>query len=158
MTTSCKGVPEGASAVIPRLFCRDVEAEIEFCCVALGAVETLRRPGPDGRTAHAMLTFGPAMLMLESEWPTLPSRPPAADGSSPVVIYLYVDDVDATVGRALERGGKLVVPVETQFWGDRMGWVQDPEGHMWTIATRVEETTENQRRERWSEILTEDAQ
>jgi PhnB protein len=104
-----------------------------------------------------MLKFGPAMLMLEAEWPTLPSRPPNPDGSSPVVIYLYVEDVDATVGRALERGGKLVVPVETQFWGDRMGWVQDPEGHMWTIATRVEETTEGERSERWSEILSEDA-
>src|SRR5690606_24951650 len=102
-------------------------------------------PGPDGRAAHAMLMIGPAMLMVESEWPTLPSKAPSADGSSPVVIYIYVEDVDATVGRALERGGKIVVPVETQFWGDRIGWVQDPEGHMWTVATRVEETTEEQR-------------
>jgi PhnB protein len=157
MTTSYKGVPEGASAVIPRLFCRDVESEIEFCREALGAVEAVRRPGPDGRAAHVMLKFGPAMLMLEAEWPTLPSRAPKPDGSSPVVIYLYVEDVDATVARALERGGKLVVPVETQFWGDRMGWVQDPQGHMWTIATRVEETTEDERGERWSETLSEDA-
>jgi PhnB protein len=155
--TTHKGVPEGASAVIPRLVCRDVEAEIAFCCEALGAVETLRRPGPDGRAAHAMLMFGPAMLMLESEWPTLPSKAPGPDGSSPVVIYIYVEDVDATVGRAVERGAKIVVPVETQFWGDRMGWVQDPEGHMWTIATRVEETTEQQRSGRWSKILAEDA-
>ena len=63
--------------------------------------------------------------------------------------------VDATVDRALKRGAKLVVPVETQFWGDRIGWVQDPAGHMWTIATRVEETTEEQRSERWSKILPE---
>ena len=66
MATQYKGVPEGASAVIPRLVCRDVEAQIEFCCEALGAVEALRRPGPDGRAAHAMLKFGPAMLMLEA--------------------------------------------------------------------------------------------
>ena len=155
MAAQYKGVPEGASAIIPRLFCHDVEAEIEFCCEALGAVEGGRRPGPDGRAAHAMLKFGPAMLMLEGEWPTLPSRPPKRDGSSPVVIYLYVEDVDATVERALKRGGKLVVPVEAHFWGDRIGWVQDPSGHMWTIATRVEETTEDQRRERWSKILPE---
>lgn len=152
-----KGVPEGASAVIPRLFCRDVEAEIAFCCEALGAIEAGRRPGPDGRAAHAMLMFGPAMLMLEAEWPTLPSKPPSADGSSPVVIYLYVEDVDATAARAVERGASVVVPVETQFWGDRMGWIQDPEGHMWTIATRVEETTEDERSRRWSKVLAEDA-
>ena len=152
-----KGVPEGASAVIPRLFCRDVEAEIAFCCEALGATEAGRRPGPDGRVAHAMLMFGPAMLMLEAEWPTLPSKPPSGDGSSPVVIYLYVEDVDATAARAVERGASVVVPVETQFWGDRMGWIQDPEGHMWTIATRVEETTEDERSRRWSKVLAEDA-
>ena len=155
MTAEYKGVPEGASAIIPRLVCRDVKAQIEFCCEALGAVEVLRRPGPDGRAAHAMLKFGPAMLMLEAEWPTLPTRAPDRDGSSSVVIYLYVEDVDATIERALQRGGKLVVPVETQFWGDRMGWIQDPEGHMWTIATRVEETREDERRERWSKIMKE---
>jgi PhnB protein len=155
MAARYKGVPEGASAFIPRLVCRDVEAQIEFCCEALGAVEALRRPGPDGRAAHAMLKFGPAMLMLEAEWSSLPSRAPNTDGSSPVVIYLYVEEVDATVERALKRGAKLVVPVETQFWGDRMGWVQDPAGHMWTIATRVEETKEGPRRERWSKCLLE---
>ena len=74
------------------------------------------------------------------------------DGSSPVVIYLYVEDVDATVELALKRGAKLVIPVETHFWGDGTGWVMDPAGHMWTIATRVEETTEEQRRTRWSKI------
>src|SRR5260370_38700629 len=102
-----------------------------------------------------MLKFGPAMLMLEAERPTLPSRAPNPDGTSPVVIYLYVKDVDATVERALKRGGKLVVPVETHFWSDRMGWVQDPAVHMWTIATRDEETTEDQRRERWSKIMSD---
>ena len=91
--------------------------------------------------------------MLEAEWPTLPSRAPQLDGSSPVVIYVYVADVDATVERALARGATLVTPVETQFWGDRIGWVLDPSGHMWTIATRVEETSEPQRKERWSGIL-----
>jgi PhnB protein len=153
MAAQNKGIPEGASAVIPRLVCRNVE--IGFCCEALGGVETLRRPGPDGRVAHAMLRFGPAMLMLDAEWPTLPSRAPNPDGSSPVVIYLYVKDVDATVERALRLGGKLIVPLETHFWGDRIGWVQDPAGHVWTIATRLEETTEDQRSERWSKILSE---
>jgi PhnB protein len=155
MASQHKGIPEGASAVIPRLYCRGVEGEIEFCCEALGAVATLRRPGPNGLAQHAMLQFGPAMLMIEAENPEVPTRPPNPDGSSPVVIFLYVEDVDATVERALKRGAKLVVPLETHFWGDRIGWVQDPSGHMWTIATRVEETTENQRRERWSKILSE---
>jgi PhnB protein len=155
MSRQYKGVPEGASAIIPRLYCRDVEAEIDFCCNALGAFEGGRRPGPDGRAQHAMLFFGPSMLMIEGENPEVPTRPPNADGSSPVVIYVYVEDVDATVRRALDAGATLVVPVATHFWGDRIGWVLDPSGHMWTIASRVEETTEEQRRERWSAILSE---
>ena len=141
MTTDYKGVPAGASAIIPRLVCRDVEAEIDFCCQTFGAVEGVRRPGPDGKVSHAMLRFGPAMLMLEAEWPTLPSRAPNVDGSSPVVIYVYVTDVDATVARALARGAILVVPVETQFWGDRMGCVEDPFGHKWNLAQHVGDPT-----------------
>jgi PhnB protein len=156
MASPYKGVPEGASAITPRLYCRDVEAEIQFCCEALGAIEKARRPGADGRAQHAMVLFGPAMLMIEAENPETPTRPPSPDGSSPVVIYLYVENVDATVERALQRGAKLIVPVATHFWGDRLGWVQDPAGHMWTIATRVEQTTEDQRRDRWSEILSTD--
>lgn len=158
MATKYKGVPEGASAVIPRLYCADVEAEIAFCCEALGAEEKGRRPGPDGRAAHAMLMFGPAMLMIEAEWPGLPGRAPGGDGSSPVVIYLYVEDVDAVVERAVARGSKVVVPVATQFWGDRMGWIQDPAGHLWTVATRVEETTEEERRRRWAKRLGEEGE
>ena len=155
MTKEYKGIPKGASAIIPRLYCRDVEAEIAFCCEALGATETVRRPGPDGRAQHGMVMFGPAMLMIEAENPEVPTGPPDPDGSSPVVIYIYVENVDATVARALSVGGKLILPVETHFWGDRIGWVQDPQGHMWTIATRVEETSEDQRSERWSDILTD---
>jgi PhnB protein len=155
MTSATKGTPEGASVVIPRLFCRDVVAEIDFCVNTFGAVERVRRPGPDQRAAHALLTIGPAMIMIEAEWPGLPSRPPASDGSSPVVIYVYVEDVDKTVERAIAAGAKVLFPVQNQFWGDRIGWVMDPSGHVWTIATRIEETTEEERQARLSRILAE---
>lgn len=152
MTSTAKPLPEGASVVIPRLFCRDVAAAIDFCKNTFGAVERLRRAGPDGTVAHAMLTIGPAMLMIDAEWPGLASRAPQLDGSSPVVIYVYVEDVDKTVERAVAGGAKILFPVANQFWGDRIGWVMDPSGHVWTIATRIEETSEDQRRERWSNI------
>lgn len=146
-------LPEGASVIIPRLFCRDVAAEIEFCKNTFGAVERVRRPGPDGKAAHAMLTIGPAMIMIEAEWPELPSRAPQPDASSPVVIFVYVEDVDKAVERAVADGARILLPVKDQFWGDRIGWVIDPAGHVWTIATRMEETTEEERRGRWSAIL-----
>jgi PhnB protein len=155
MPDGVKGIPENSSVVIPRLVCRDVAAAVEFYKDALGASDLGSRPGPDGKVAHAMMTIGPAMIMVEAEWPNLTSRAPALDGTSPVVIFVYVDDVDTTVGRAVALGAKLLIPVQNQFWGDRSGWIMDPAGHVWTIATRIEETTEDQRQERWSKILSD---
>lgn len=154
MPNKVKGIPEGASVVIPRLVCRDPAAMIDFCASTFGAVERLRRPGPDGTVAHALMTIGPAMVMIESEWPTLTSRAPKPDGSSPVVVFVYVEDVDQTVKRAITAGAKILVPVQNQFWGDRIAWIQDPSGHVWTIATRIEETAEQERKDRWSDIQT----
>jgi PhnB protein len=152
-----KGIPDGASVIIPRLFCRDVAAEIDFCKNTFGAVEGVRRPGPDGTVAHALMTIGPAMIMIEAEWPGVPTRAPDLDGSSPVVIYVYIEDVDKTVERAVAGGAKVLFPVQNQFWGDRIGWVMDPSGHVWTIATRVEETTEEERQARLSGIRADSA-
>lgn len=155
MAPGVKGIPEGSSVVIPRLFCRDVGAAMDFCADTFGAVERVRRPGPEGRPVHGLMTIGPAMIMIEAEWPSLSSRAPALDGSSPVVMFVYVEDVDKTVERAIAGGATVLSPVENQFWGDRIGWIMDPSGHVWSIATRVEDTSEDQRRDRWSDISSE---
>jgi len=134
------------------LVCRDAAAEIDFCKTTFGAVELVRRAGPDGKVAHAALTIGGAMVMIEGEWPGIVSRPPPPDGSSPVVIYVYVADVDAVIERAVSAGAKVLLPVKDQFWGDRTGRILDPSGHLWTISTRIEETSTKEREERWSGI------
>src|SRR6266545_4188436 len=115
-----KGITDDSAVVIPRLFGRDVAAAIDFCTNTFGAVERGRRPGPDGTVAHALMTIGPAMIMIEAEWPGLASRAPKLDGSSPVVIFVYVEDVDKTVERAVAGGAKILIPVANQFWGDRI--------------------------------------
>ena len=146
--SSSKPLPEGASVVIPRLVCRDPGVEIDFIARTFRAQELNRRPGPDGAVVHAMLTIGPAMIMIESEWPQIANRAPKPDGSSPVVLFVYVDDVDAAVERAVDGGAKVLAPATDQFWGDRTAWVMDPSGHVWTIATRIEEPTEEERQAR----------
>ncbi len=153
MATNAGNLPKNTSIIIPRLICRDPAAEIDFCVRAFEAVELNRRPGPDGAVAHALLTIGPEMIMIEAEWPTLPGRAPGPDGTSPVVIFVYVPDVDQTVERATACGAKVLVPLQTQFWGDRIAWLMDPAGHVWTVATRIEETTAQERTERWEKIL-----
>jgi len=150
-----RALPENTSLVMPRLVCRSPAAELEFCVRVFDAVSLNERPGPDGSMAHALLRIGAEMVMIEAEWPNLPSRAPAMDGSSPVVIFTYVPDVDRTVARATELGAKVLIPAQDQFWGDRTAWIIDPAGHVWTIATRIEQTTAEERTRRWNEILNE---
>jgi len=118
--TAIAKLPENTSIIIPRLVCRDPAAEIDFCVKTFEAVELTRRPGPDGSVRHALLTIGPEMIMIDAEWPTLPSRAPTTDGASPVVIFVYVSDVDRTVERASACGARVLVPLKNQFWGDRI--------------------------------------
>ncbi len=155
MEKTPSNLPENTSIIIPRLVCRDPASEVDFCVRAFEAVELSKRPGPDGTLAHALLKIGPEMIMIEAEWPSLPSRAPAMDGSSPVVIFIYVADVDRVIERATASGAKVLVPVENQFWGDRIAWLMDPAGHVWTVATRIEQTTAEERTKRWDKILEE---
>jgi PhnB protein len=151
--SNVKQIPDGVPVVMPMLVCRDAAAEIDFCRTTFGAMELVRRPGPDGTVAHALVTIGPAMVMIEGEWPTLASRAPQLDGSSPVAIYVYVEDVDTVIERAVAAGARVLLPVKNQFWGDRTGRIVDPSGHVWTISSRVEETSVAEREQRWSTIV-----
>lgn len=156
MSENRNRLPENTSIVMPRLVCRDAAAEMEFCTRTFDAEELNRRPGPDGTVAHGLLRISGEMIMIEGEWPSLPSRAPMPDGTSPVVIFVYVPDVDATVERAVANGARLLVPLENHFWGDRVAWFMDPAGHVWTVASRVEDTTAEERTARWEKILAQD--
>jgi PhnB protein len=123
-------------AVIPMLVCVDGAAEIEFCKAAFDAVEVSRRPAEDGKVLHAALTIGEALVMVHGEHADLGSRAPQPDGSSPVVIYIYVEDVDAVIERSVRAGAKVLLPAVDQMWGDRVGRIMDPAGHVWNVATR----------------------
>jgi len=148
-----KSIPEGVQAVFPMLVCQSPEAEMNFCVAAFGAVEQVRRPGPDGAPIHIAMRINGAFLVVQSEFPdVLASRAPNTDGSSPVVIFVYVADVDQTVERAVAMGARILLPAQNQFWGDRTARILDPSGHVWTVASRIEETTEEQRTKRWSAI------
>ena len=154
-STKVTGIPDNSSIIMPRLVCRDVAKEIDFCVAVFDATILNRRPGPGGVDMHALLSIRGEMLMIEGEWPSLPSRAPKVDGTSPVVVFVYVPDVDQSVEKAIELGAKVLVPAQNQFWGDRLAWIVDPGGHVWTIASRVEETTAAERTERWSQLLNE---
>ena len=117
-----------------------------------GGTEGVRGPDADGHIAHAVVLFGPAMVMIESEWAQATNRAPAPDGTTPVAIYLYVADVDRIVERAVAVGARVISPPADRFWGDRTAWILDPAGHVWTLATRLEETTEEERQARLARL------
>ena len=125
--------------IIPMLVCRNASLEIEFCKAAFGAVELSRRTGEDGGVLHAALKVGAAMIMVHGEVPTLASRAPQVDGSSAVVIYLYLQEVGAVIDRAIGAGARILLPATNAPWGDRVGRIVDPEGHVWNIANHNHE-------------------
>jgi len=149
---TAKSVPLGVQAVFPMLVCQSPEAAMNFCAVAFGAVEQVRRPGPDGSAIHIAMRINDAFLVVPSEFPDVASRAPVADGSSPAVIFVYVADVDQALERAVAAGAEVLVPAQNQFWGDRTARILDTCGHVWMVASRIEETTEEQRAERGSDI------
>jgi uncharacterized glyoxalase superfamily protein PhnB len=102
-----KSIPEGVQAVFPMLVCQSPEAEMNFCATAFEAVEQVRRPGPDGSPIHMAMRINDAFLVIQAEVPDLVvSRAHNPDGSSPLVIFVYVADVDQAVERAVAMGAK----------------------------------------------------
>jgi PhnB protein len=122
--------------IIPMLTCVDAAAEMEFCTTAFGAKVCGKRLWTDGKVIHATLAIGSSLFMVHGEIEHLQSRAPRLDGSSSVVIYLYLSDVDRTTEAAVSAGAKVLLPPENQVWGDRVARIMDPAGHVWNIACR----------------------
>lgn len=132
-----KPIPDGMPTLVPHLVINGAADAIEFYRKVFGAVEAARLPGPDGKLMHAMVRIGDSPLMLVDAMPQWGLLGPDALKGTAVTVHMYVEDVDATVERAVAAGATVVMPVADQFWGDRYGKIQDPFGHHWSIATHV---------------------
>jgi PhnB protein len=132
-------IPEGYHNVTPYLIVDGAAKAIDFYRKVFAATEKMRMAAPGGKVGHAELTIGDSMIMLADEHPEMDHRGPHAFKGAAVSLMVYVPDVDATVKTALAAGAKVVRPVENQFYGDRMGTIEDPFGHRWYVATHVED-------------------
>lgn len=144
MSTTVNPIPPGMHTITPHLVCKGAAAAIEFYKEAFGAVESFRLAGPDGKLVHASMRIGDSTIMLVDEFPEMRAVGPATLGNSPVTIHLSVPDADAWFARATRAGATARMPVTEMFWGARYGMVQDPFGHLWSIATQVRELTHEQ--------------
>jgi PhnB protein len=136
-----KKIPEGYHSVTPYLIISGATEGIEYYKKAFGATEMMRMPGPDGKIGHAELKIGDSPIMLADEFPEMGYKSPTSLGGSPVSLMIYVDDVDTTFAQAIAAGGKEQRPVKDQFYGDRMGTLEDPYGHIWHVATHTEDVS-----------------
>ena len=148
MPAAVKAIPEGYHTVTPYLILSGAGDAIAFYKKALGAEEVMRLGGPGGKIGHAEIKIGNSRIMLADEHSELQALSPRTVGGSPVSIHLYVENVDAAVERAVAAGAKLVRPVADQFYGDRVGGIEDPFGYRWFIATHKEDLTMDEIRRR----------
>ena len=136
---SAKPIPEGYHSVTPYLIVDGAEKALAFYEKVFGATVAMRLDGPGGRIGHAEIRIANSVVMLADENPEMGARGPRSIGGSPVTLMLYIPDVDAVVERAVAAGAKLQRPVEDKFYGDRMGSIEDPFGHVWHVSTHVED-------------------
>jgi PhnB protein len=148
MAGKVKPVPDGFHTATPYLIVKGAAKAIEFYKQAFGATELERMEMPDGKIAHAEIKIGDSIIMLGDEAPQHGTRSPQSLGGSPCGLYLYVEDVDTIFNRAISAGATVTMAVKDQFYGDRNGSLVDPFGHTWYVATRKENLSMDEIRQR----------
>jgi PhnB protein len=126
-----KAIPDGYHSVTPYLMVRGAKQFIAFMGSVFGAKVTEQLLQPDGTPGHTELRLGDSLIMLSE---AKADRPP-----TPVMLHIYVEDVDAAFERAVKAGGKVVAKPANQFYGDRSGGVVEPSGNTIWIATHIED-------------------
>ncbi|MDH2908026.1 MAG: VOC family protein [Candidatus Nitrosotalea sp.] len=136
-----KTIPDGFTTATASLTVREASRAIEFYKKVFDAKELHRMPTPDGKIMHAEITIGNSIIMLNDEMPQGKCRSPQSVGGTGSSIYLYVSDADATFDKAIAAGAKPQMAMMDAFWGDRFGSIEDPFGHVWSIATHKKDVT-----------------
>jgi PhnB protein len=156
MSDTVRPIPEGFSTLSTYLVVENAGEAIDFYTRALGAKERYRMPGPDDKIMHAELQIGDCVLMLSDEHPEQDALSPKALGGSPVSLFLYTEDMDSAFQQAVDAGAEVVMPPTLMFWGDRYGKFKDPFGHIWQIATHVEDVSPEEMMKRAQEAFAQE--
>jgi len=147
-------IPKGYNTITPYLIVNGALDAIAFYKKALGAKMVMCMNQGKKKVSHAELQIGDTKIMLADEFPEMGAHGPKSYDGSAISIHLYVKNVDATVKKAVSSGAKLLRPVEDQFYGDRSGAVVDPFGHVWYVATHVEDVSPKEMKKRMAAMCT----
>lgn len=147
-------IPDSYRRITPCLTVQGAAKALEFYVEVFGASERMRIPGPGGVIVHAEVQIGDSVVIVEDEDPRRGTKAPPAGGlpGTPAYLFIYVKDVDAVVARAAELGATVVRPAQDEFYGDRDGYIVDPFGHGWTVASHVEDVAPDEMARRMSEL------
>lgn len=143
-------IPDGYHSITPSFTFKDSRKAIEFYRSAFNAEVVDLLPNPTGLgTMHATIKIGNSIVMMGDEMPGVENCAKGAEtvGTSPISLYVYVSDVDATFEKAVAAGGTETMPVSDAFWGDRIGQIRDPFGYSWMIATHKRDLTQDEIRQ-----------
>lgn len=146
-------IPKGYAQLTPHLTIKGAAQALDFYKKALGAKERMRMPAPGGMIGHAEMQIGDCAFMLADEFPGCQAPSPATLGGTTMGLYVYVDKVDAAFARAVEAGATSIMPPTDMFYGDRMGTLKDPFGHLWTLATHIEDVSPKEMAKRSKEAM-----
>jgi PhnB protein len=135
--------------VTPYLCVKDGAAALDFYQRVLGAKETMRLTGDDGRIGHAEFSVGDAVLMLSDEHPEINVVSPTTLGNTPVALHLLLADVDAVYERAQAAGVQIERAPQNEVYGERTFIMRDPFGHRWFVATKVEDLSAGEMKARF---------
>lgn len=125
----------GYPTVVPYVRYRDPVAGIAWLRSIVGAHEAIRMTLPDGRVGHAELVVDGHVIAVGLATEDSSGTRPADRNAVRAMTLVFVSDVDAAAGRAVELGGSLVDPPADMPWGLRQAIVTDPEGHVWELST-----------------------
>lgn len=148
-----KIIPADYHSVAPYLIVKNAAKALEYYKKVFRAEELLRMTMPDEKIVFAELKIGESLILLSDEFPETGMLCPQALGGSPVRLQLYVEDVDALAKEAVVAGGRLLNPVREQFYGDRSCLLEDPFGHFWSLATRIENISRKEMLRRFTAML-----
>jgi PhnB protein len=151
-------VPAGYHTATPYLVVNDANGAIDFYKKAFGAKEIMRMQGPGGKIGHAELKIGDSVVMLSDEMPGGRGKSPKSLGGSTASVFLYLENVDSVFKQAVAAGAKTEMELQNQFWGDRFGQLSDPFGHLWGLATHVEDVAPEEMEKRAREAMAKMAQ
>lgn len=147
-------IPKGYNTLTPYLVIKGAADAIEYYKSVFGATVVVRMDGPNGTVGHAELQIGDSRIMLADENPSMGQGHASATtvGGSPVSLYIYVPDCDKVIAKAVAGRAKILKPAQDQFYGDRSGFIQDPFGHLWGIATHKEDVSPQEMKERMKKL------